>query len=78
MLAAVAVVSHYPASRVTKDLDGKDKGVIGRVELLNTQQLSTQPVVSFDWHSDKLGLCVMSSLDQYVKVAIVTKLAKLS
>jgi hypothetical protein len=35
-----------------------------------------QPISSFDWHSDKEGLCVMGSYDQSVRVAIVTKLNK--
>jgi len=64
----------YPQQRVIKDADGRDKGVVGSLELLNDRNLSTQPVCSFDWHPDKLGLAVMSCLDQTCKVAIVTKL----
>jgi len=65
---------HYPAQRTVEDADGKKKGVIGNVELLNSQDIATQPVASFDWHKDKLGLACCSSLDQQVKVLIVTKL----
>lgn len=64
----------YPQQRVIKDADGRDKGVVGSLELLNDRNLSTQPVCSFDWHPDKLGLAVMACLDQTCKVAIVTKL----
>jgi len=67
----------YPDSRSLKDLDGHEKGVIGRNQLLNTKKFSDQPVISFDWHPDKQGLCVMSCLDQTVKVGIVTKLNKI-
>ena len=65
---------NYPAQRVLKDANGVDKGVPGSLELLNDRTLGTQPIVSFDWHRDKIGLAVMSALDQTCKVVIVTKL----
>ncbi len=64
----------YPAQRSIKDADGKDKGVVGTLELLNDRIVSTQPICSFDWHPEKNGLAVMACLDQTCKVAIVTKL----
>ena len=64
----------YPGQRTIKDADGKDKGVVGTVELLNDRVLSTQPVCSFDWHPEKLGLACLACLDQTCKVALVTKL----
>lgn len=64
----------YPPKRVLKDAHGVDKGVVGSLQLLNDRNLSTQPVVSFDWHDDKTGLGVMSCLDQTCKVIITTKL----
>lgn len=67
----------YPASRTEKDKDGKVHGVAGSVELLNSKKVADQPCVSFDWHPEKEGLCVMSCLDQTVKVGIVTKLNSL-
>lgn len=45
-------------------------GVAGTCELLNQRDVSTQPIIAFDWHPDKEGLAVMGSLDQTVKVAI--------
>lgn len=51
-------------------------GVVGSVELLNSRVLSSQPVVSLDWSPDKEGLCVLSCLDQTLRVFIVTKLNK--
>ena len=55
-------------------MEGRDKGVVGTVELLNDRELATQPIVSLDWNKEKIGLGVISCLDQTVKVLIVTKL----
>jgi len=57
-----------------RDEDGFSKGVMGNLSLLNTRAFTEQPIVSFDWSSDKLGLCALASLDQTVRVAFVTKL----
>lgn len=64
----------YPTQRVRKDAHGVDKGVAGSLVLLNDRNVGKQPIVSFDWHSDKIGLGVMSCLDQSCKVIITTKL----
>jgi hypothetical protein len=50
------------------------KGVIGNLTLLNNKEVTTQPIIAFDWHPDKLGLSCMVALDQSVKVFITTKL----
>lgn len=70
------VRSHYPLSRTTTDADGRLLGVCGTVELLNSRVLSTQPIVSMDWSADREGLCVLASLDQTVRVYIVSKTHK--
>jgi WD40 repeat protein len=67
---------HYPATRTTMAKDNAPMGVMGNVELLNSKIISSQPIVSFDWSADKEGLCVLSCLDQTVRVFIVTKLHK--
>lgn len=57
----------------------KDKapiGMPGTVELLNSRVISTQPIVSFDWSDSREGLCVLSCLDQTLRVFICTKLNK--
>eukprot|EP00742_Colponemidia_sp_Colp-10_P004102 GILJ01004377.1.p1 GENE.GILJ01004377.1~~GILJ01004377.1.p1 ORF type:complete len:356 (-),score=39.31 GILJ01004377.1:30-1097(-) len=64
----------YPSQRSVKDADGIARGVPGTVELLNQREVATQPIVSFDWHPDRLGLAVMAALDQTCRVFIVTKL----
>lgn len=72
---SVSLYKHcYPPERVTKDKNNIEKGVPGTIEMLNQKELSTQPVISFDWHPQKQGLAVMCSLDQTMRVAICTKL----
>ncbi|SBS85806.1 WD repeat-containing protein 92, putative (WDR92) [Plasmodium ovale curtisi] len=50
------------------------RGIVGELNKLNHLNVSTQPIISFDWHRDKLGLCVFASLDQTLRVYIITKL----
>ncbi|PFH32719.1 putative WD repeat-containing protein 92 [Besnoitia besnoiti] len=65
----------YPKQRAVADTEsGLERGVVGTWELLNDKEASTQPLVSFDWHPNKLGLCVFASLDQTVRVYVATKL----
>lgn len=64
----------YPDRRWIEDMDGCKKGVPGTLELVNSKTLSTQPIVSYDWHLNKQGLAVFASLDQSVRVVICTKL----
>lgn len=66
----------YPSARTSQHGDNHPVGVPGTVELLNSRVISTQPIVSFDWSPDKAGLCVLSSLDQTLRLFIVTKLDK--
>eukprot|EP00921_Rhytidocystis_pertsovi_P017987 GHVQ01028242.1.p1 GENE.GHVQ01028242.1~~GHVQ01028242.1.p1 ORF type:complete len:437 (-),score=60.22 GHVQ01028242.1:482-1792(-) len=67
----------YPEERKLQDKEtGADRGVPGDVEILNDKTLSTQPIVSAQWHPQKLGLCAMAALDQALRVVIVTKLDK--
>lgn len=47
---------------------------MGRIEKLNDQILAQQPIVSLDFHQDKIGLACFAALDQTVKVCIVTRL----
>jgi hypothetical protein len=67
---------HYPAQRKITDETGAERGVVGSCELLNTKKLAELPVVSWDWSMDKQGLYVMTSVDQSVRVGMVTKLNK--
>lgn len=65
---------NYPNSRSIVDDNGIKKGVCGTLSLLNTKDITTQPIVGFDWHPDKLGLATLVCLDQTVKVYLVTRL----
>jgi len=53
--------------------EGLERGVAGTIETLNTKDLCTQPIVSYDWHLHKEGLAVMASLDQSCRVVMCTK-----
>eukprot|EP01117_Protostelium_nocturnum_P012616 TRINITY_DN4643_c0_g1_i1.p1 TRINITY_DN4643_c0_g1~~TRINITY_DN4643_c0_g1_i1.p1 ORF type:complete len:369 (+),score=104.39 TRINITY_DN4643_c0_g1_i1:35-1108(+) len=65
----------YPAQRKIKTKEGKEEGVAGTVRSLTSLEISTQPVLAFDWNQDKEGLFVTSALDQSVKVGAVTRLS---
>ena len=65
---------NYPSQRTLKDPEGNERGVIGKLELLNQRDICQQPVSAFDWNKDKLGLGVLCGLDQTVKILITTKL----
>lgn len=69
---------NYPLNRVEKhNDDGAPIGVMGSIELLNSRVISTQPIVSFDWSPDRAGLAVLGSLDQSIRVYIVSKVDSL-
>lgn len=65
---------NYPTQRKIMDENNIPKGVIGSLTVLNTKEITTQPIVGFDWHPDKLGLATLVALDQTVKVYLVTRL----
>lgn len=65
---------NYPSRRVEQDTDGISYGVIGDLSLLQNSTLSDQPITSFDWCVDKLGLSVCSAFDETVRILITTKL----
>ena len=62
---------------MSKDKDGVEEGVMGKLDLLQNVILSTQPISSFDWSPDKIGLAVSTAFDQTLRVLIVTKLKSL-
>jgi len=68
---------HYPPKRMgTHPEDGAPIGIAGGAELLNSRVVSTQPVVGLDWSAEYEGLCCAASLDQTLRIFIVTKLNK--
>ncbi|CRG95176.1 G-beta repeat protein, putative [Plasmodium gallinaceum] len=65
----------YPEkNHVFDETKGCKRGIIGELDKLNYLNISTQPIISFDWNRQKLGLCALASLDQTIKVYIITKL----
>ncbi|XP_042238731.1 dynein axonemal assembly factor 10-like isoform X1 [Homarus americanus] len=64
----------YPDSRSKKLDDGSEIGVVGESKPLQNATLTDQPITSFDWSPDKMGLSVCSGLDQAIRIVIVTKL----
>ncbi|XP_054712670.1 dynein axonemal assembly factor 10-like [Uloborus diversus] len=63
----------YPSKRCNEDGSSK-VGVMGEVQLLQSNNICSQPISGFDWNPDKLGLAVCSSFDQKLRVIIATKL----
>lgn len=66
--------SNYPEKRYRDDSEGVREGVIGSLTQLHSASLSSQPISSFDWSPDKMGLGVCTSFDQTIRVIIATKL----
>lgn len=65
----------YPKNRVATDERGYDIGVCGTIiSLAQSDSLSSQPIVSADWHYNKKGLCALASLDQIVRVVVCLEL----
>ncbi|XP_064622862.1 dynein axonemal assembly factor 10-like [Lineus longissimus] len=64
----------YPAKRVVKDKEDREMGAAGTINFVQNMTLSTQPINSFDWSPDKLGLAVCTSFDQQVRVLLTTRL----
>ena len=62
------------ACRVTEAADKQPCGVAGTVEHVAKAELSTQPICSFDWSPDRLGLFACAALDQSLYVGITTNL----
>lgn len=53
---------------------GEKRGVVGTAQLLCEHTIaSQQPVAAFDWSSDKPGAWVAASLDQTLRVGMVSR-----
>ena len=65
----------YPMNRAIKGDDGELIGVPGSLESIgNSEYLTTQPLVSFDWNKSKKGLFVTSAFDQVITVGVCSNL----
>lgn len=68
---------HYPEKRSKETKEDGVIGVIGQLEKLQDFQLSEQPVCSFNWSPDKIGLGLCAAFDQKIRTVLVTKLNRI-
>ena len=79
--ATVWVVQHCPQQKsIVATTGGSGEVMIWRrnkemkLERVTSQQLTTQPISSYDWHPDKEGPRVMACFDQTIRVSYVPNL----
>lgn len=64
----------YPEKRVKESSDGCNQGVAGKLQMLQATSVSSQPINSFDWNPDRIGLAVCGSFDQAIRILLTTNL----
>jgi len=64
----------YPEERCRVESDGDMITNPGKLQLIQNQLISTQPINNFRWCPGKLGLAVCTSFDQNIRLLIATKL----
>lgn len=64
----------YPEKRVKESSDGCNQGIAGTLQMLQATSVSSQPINSFDWNSDRIGLAICGSFDQGVRILLATNL----
>ncbi len=67
-------ISEYPSKRSAKATDGSLEGVAGNLKMIHEVGVAEQPITSFNWNADKLGLAASTSFDQTLRILAVTKL----
>jgi len=55
-----------------------ERGVMGEVKERGKGKWGDQPIVGCEWHPEKVGLLATCSLDQQVRVGLVTKIKDIS
>ena len=72
------VVNLYKYNNYDKksNLDGNniENEVKSTLSVLNTKEITTKPIIGFDWHKNKIGLACLISLDYSVKIELITRL----
>lgn len=66
--------SEYPSKRSVKASDGSMEGVAGNLKLIQEVGVADQPITSFSWSADKLGLAACTSFDQTIRIIAVPNL----
>ena len=46
----------------------------GKLTLLNSNNISTHPIIGFDWHNTKSGLSCLVAFDRTVKICTLNKI----
>lgn len=64
----------YPEDRYKIESDGDKITNPGKLQLIQNQLISTQPINNFRWCPSKLGLALCTSFDQNIRLLILTKL----
>nr|CAH0109253.1 unnamed protein product [Daphnia galeata] len=64
----------YPSKRSAKATDGSPEGVAGNLKMIHEVGVAEQPITSFNWNADKLGLAASTSFDQTLRILAITKL----
>jgi len=59
----------YPSERSLKG-----RGVMGNIKMLAEKKISTQPIASWNWNTDKKGLACCATLDQKISVIFATRI----
>ena len=57
---------------VEEEFDNNKKK--GKLTLLNSNNISTHPIIGFDWHNTKSGLCCLIAFDRTVKICTLNKI----
>ena len=74
---SVKIWKYNFSKELSQNNDCNKTNVTRSIEKLQESQLSEQPISSFDWSPDKLGLAVSTSFDQKVRILAFTNLDKL-
>lgn len=76
VLQVAVLLYSYPEQRsITDPQTGLQRGIVGSQQTLNDSEVSSQPIVDWSWHPQKTGLAVCASLDQTIRLTVVTKLS---
>ena len=65
---------NYPNKRNIINENNKLKENKGILKILNKKEITTKPIIGFDWHQNKIGLACLVSLDYSVKIEYISRL----
>ena len=74
---SVKIWKYYCSTETSKHEKQTKTAIPACIEKLQESQVAEQPISSFDWSPDMLGLAVSTSFDQKVRILAFTNLDKL-